>query len=99
MKEYGQEIKALNARIKELQMHELLRRILQNHCFTFSDKKYYFERKRVHDGKYKLKAMKNWQSVKYWYVEYQGDLLRISHGNTEKELKDFFKTYQKQFER
>lgn len=38
MTDFAEEIKALNQRLKELRMHELLRRIIQNHCVNLKIK-------------------------------------------------------------
>lgn len=33
----------------------------------------------------------------YWYLEKERGVLRISHGNSEKQLREFFNFYQNQF--
>jgi len=96
MTDFAEEIKALNQRLKELRMHELLKRIIQNHCINLKTK-YQFEYKQIHSGKIKLKALKNGGMLYYWYLEKERGVLRISHGNSEKQLREFFNFYQNQF--
>lgn len=98
MRDFATEIKQLNQRLKELRMHQILKRILQNHCVNLKTK-YSFEYDQIHDGKIKLKALRNGGVTKYWYLEKQRGVLRISHGNSEKELREFFNFYLNQFKR
>ena len=96
MTDLTKEIRLLNQRLKELRIHERLRRIIQNHCVNLKTK-YQFEYKQIHSGKIKLKALKNGGMLYYWYLEKESGVLRIAHGNSEKQLREFFNFYQNQF--
>lgn len=80
-------------------MHELYKRLLQHGQLKITGKKFTFKSQTIHGSKSLLKFYRYGTCLGYWYIDFNGQLFEMTHGNTKQDLVSYSKLYFAQFER
>lgn len=97
IKSKHREIGLITKKLKVLNNHELLKTAYEHGKLSYMSKRYLFKTEMGHNGKAKVTAYSYGTILCYWYIIQTDGILTIDSGHTITELKQFLRTYKKQF--